>query len=67
MNSMGVAYLTTKGQVVILARLRRKYGIKPGTRVHFIEGEAKQHKAHSRTRGHATARPEAPATVTSTS
>ncbi len=24
---------------MIPARLRRKYGIKPGTRVHFIEGD----------------------------
>lgn len=34
---MDVAYVTSKGQLVIPARLRRKYGIKPGTKVCFIE------------------------------
>lgn len=34
------ATTTTKGQIVIPAELRKKYGIKPGTRVRFIdEGE----------------------------
>lgn len=32
-----VAHVTTKGQLVVPSRLRRKYGIKPGTRVSFIE------------------------------
>lgn len=32
-----VAQVTTKGQLVVPSRLRRKYGIKPGTRVSFIE------------------------------
>ncbi|MBI2461591.1 MAG: AbrB/MazE/SpoVT family DNA-binding domain-containing protein [Candidatus Rokubacteria bacterium] len=36
---METAYVTSKGQLVIPARLRRKYGIKPGTKVYFIEGE----------------------------
>jgi AbrB family looped-hinge helix DNA binding protein len=27
----------SKGQVIIPARIRRRYGIKAGTRVHFIE------------------------------
>jgi AbrB family looped-hinge helix DNA binding protein len=36
---MDTAYVTSKGQLVIPARLRRKYGIKPGTRVRFIERE----------------------------
>lgn len=36
---MDVAYVTSKGQLVIPARLRRKYGIKAGTRVCFIEEE----------------------------
>ena len=31
------AIVTAKGQVVIPAELRRKYGIKPGTKVCFIE------------------------------
>jgi len=34
---METAYVTTKGQLVIPARLRKRYGIKPGTRVCFIE------------------------------
>jgi AbrB family looped-hinge helix DNA binding protein len=29
--------VTTKGQLVIPARIRRRFGIKPGTRVRFIE------------------------------
>jgi AbrB family looped-hinge helix DNA binding protein len=32
-----VAYVTTKGQLVIPARIRRKLGIKPGTKVCFVE------------------------------
>lgn len=31
------SYVSTKGQVVIPAALRRKYGIQPGTRIRFIE------------------------------
>lgn len=31
------AYMTSKGQVVIPARLRRKYGLKEGTRLNFVE------------------------------
>lgn len=31
------AYVTSKGQVVVPARLRRKYGIKEGTRLNFTE------------------------------
>jgi AbrB family looped-hinge helix DNA binding protein len=31
------AYMTSKGQVVIPARLRRKYGLKEGTRLAFAE------------------------------
>ena len=31
------AYISTKGQLVIPAELRRKYGIKPGTRVEVID------------------------------
>ena len=30
-------YVSTKGQLVIPAELRRKYGIKPGTRVEIID------------------------------
>jgi AbrB family looped-hinge helix DNA binding protein len=31
------AITTTKGQIVIPAELRRKYGIKAGTRIRFVE------------------------------
>ena len=34
-----VATITTKGQLVIPSRLRRKYSIKKGTRVAFVEEE----------------------------
>ena len=34
---MDTGSVTTKGQLVIPARLRRRYGIKAGTKVRFIE------------------------------
>jgi len=34
-----VSTITTKGQLVIPSRLRRKYGIRKGTRVAMIEEE----------------------------
>jgi AbrB family looped-hinge helix DNA binding protein len=34
---METAYVTSKGQLVVPARIRRKYGIKPGTKICFIE------------------------------
>lgn len=34
---METARVTSKGQLVIPSRLRRKYGIKPGTKIRFIE------------------------------
>jgi len=34
---MDVAYVTSKGQLVIPARLRRRFGIKPGTKICFVE------------------------------
>jgi AbrB family looped-hinge helix DNA binding protein len=34
---MNTAYVTSKGQLVVPARLRREFGIKPGTRVNFVE------------------------------
>lgn len=34
---METAYVTTKGRLVIPARIRRKFGIKPGTKVCFVE------------------------------
>lgn len=36
---MESSVVTTKGQVVIPAKLRKKYGIKDGTIVHFYESE----------------------------
>lgn len=32
-------YATVKGQVVIPAKLRKKFHIKAGTKIHVIEGE----------------------------
>jgi len=34
---METAAVTSKGQLVVPARLRRRYGIKAGTKVRFIE------------------------------
>jgi AbrB family looped-hinge helix DNA binding protein len=34
---MDTAHVTSKGQLVVPSRLRRKYGIKPGTKICFIE------------------------------
>ncbi|HHT9116615.1 MAG TPA: AbrB/MazE/SpoVT family DNA-binding domain-containing protein [Candidatus Wunengus californicus] len=34
---MKTSIVTSKGQVVIPSKLRRKYGIRNGTRVHFFE------------------------------
>ena len=36
---METGYVTSKGQLVIPAKLRRKFGIKAGTRVNFFEEE----------------------------
>ena len=36
-NNMDSAYVTTKGQLVVPARIRRRFGIKPGTRINFVE------------------------------
>lgn len=36
-NDMESAYVTSKGQLVVPSRLRRRYGIKPGTRINFVE------------------------------
>ncbi len=37
---MDTARVTSKGQLVVPARLRRKYGIKPGTKICFIERDS---------------------------
>jgi AbrB family looped-hinge helix DNA binding protein len=34
---METAQVSSKGQLVVPVRLRRKYGIKPGTKIRFIE------------------------------
>jgi len=34
---MDTSYVTSKGQLVVPSRIRRKYGIKEGTRVNFVE------------------------------
>jgi len=36
---METSITTSKGQVVIPKKLRRKYGIKPGTKVAFIDND----------------------------
>jgi len=36
---METAYITSKGQLVIPAKLRKRYGMKPGTKVCFVERE----------------------------
>jgi len=36
---METAYVTSKGQLVIPAKIRRKLGIKPGTNICFVERE----------------------------
>jgi AbrB family looped-hinge helix DNA binding protein len=36
-NNMEESTMTSKGQIVVPAKLRRRYGLKPGTKVYFIE------------------------------
>ena len=36
---METAYVTSKGQLVIPANLRKRYGIKAGTKICFVERE----------------------------
>ena len=36
---MKSAYVTSKGQLVIPAEIRRRYGIKAGTEIRFVEKE----------------------------
>jgi AbrB family looped-hinge helix DNA binding protein len=38
---METSVVTVKGQIVIPARIRRKFGIKKGTRVAFVEQQGK--------------------------
>ena len=35
--TMDAAYVTSKGQLLIPSRIRRRFGIKPGTRIVFVE------------------------------
>jgi len=34
---MNAAYVTSKGKLVVPSRIRRRFGIKPGTRINFVE------------------------------
>jgi AbrB family looped-hinge helix DNA binding protein len=34
---MEASVMTSKGQIVVPAKLRRRYGLKPGTKVLFVE------------------------------
>jgi len=36
---MEEATMTSKGQIVVPAKLRRRFGLKPGVKVYFIERE----------------------------
>ena len=36
-----MTYVTVKGQIVVLAKIRRKFGIKKGTKIAFIEQNGK--------------------------
>lgn len=38
---MNSAHVTSKGQLVVPSRIRRRYGIKPGTRINFIEEDGR--------------------------
>ena len=38
---METAYVTSKGQLVVPSRIRRRFGIKPGTRVNFVEEDGR--------------------------
>lgn len=40
-NAMNSAYVTSKGQLVVPARIRRLFGIKPGTRINFVEEDGR--------------------------
>ncbi len=35
--TMNTAYVTSKGQLVVPSSIRRRFGIKPGTRINFVE------------------------------
>ncbi|MBX7121477.1 MAG: AbrB/MazE/SpoVT family DNA-binding domain-containing protein, partial [Opitutaceae bacterium] len=37
MSEMNSAYVSSKGQLVVPSRIRRRYGIEPGTRINFVE------------------------------
>ena len=37
MGEMNSAYVSSKGQLVVPSRIRRRYGIEPGTRINFVE------------------------------
>ena len=36
-KTMDSAYVTSKGQLVVPSAIRRRFGIKPGTRINFVQ------------------------------
>ena len=38
---MDSPYVTSQGQLVVPSRLRRRFGIKPGTRINFFEEDGR--------------------------
>jgi AbrB family looped-hinge helix DNA binding protein len=38
---MGTSVVTVKGQIVVPAKIRRKFGIKKGTKIVFVEQDGK--------------------------
>src|ERR1700691_763698 len=40
-KNVNTAYVTSKGQLVVPSRIRRRFGIKPGTRVNFAEEDGR--------------------------
>ena len=36
-QNINTAYVTSKGQLVVPSSIRRLFGIKPGTRINFVE------------------------------
>ena len=37
MDEVNSSYVNSKGQLAVPAQIRRRYGIKPGTRINFVE------------------------------
>lgn len=41
---MSTSIVTTKGQIVIPSKIRRQFGIKAGTKVHFVIEPSEKHQ-----------------------